>query len=223
MKVITDKEYVRDYIDKKLDEILDKLSKDEDISIERKYIGTKVVKELEEAELTDDEVVNLYNAFDYDKFVNLIGALESTGVLNCGNTNEMIRKLTIIIWCHYENSVDTDIIDNIIDDTNVMTTLDEIASHLKDEEDKENTTLEPGFNTDNFGDFDDELGDSPFGSSPFGSSPFGSSSFDDIFKEDDNDIDNNTNKDSDKQKEIKKAYKKLEKAIDMLKDIIDGD
>ena len=72
MKVITDKEYVRDYIDKKLDEILDKLNKDEDVSIERKYIGTKVVKELNEIELTDDEFVNLYNSCDYVKFVNLI-------------------------------------------------------------------------------------------------------------------------------------------------------
>lgn len=107
MKVIKDKEYVRDYINRELDSVIERLNKDEDVSIDRKYIGTKVVKELEEAELTDDEVVNLYNACDYGKFVNLIGALESADVLNCGNTNEIIRKLTIIIWCHYENSVDT--------------------------------------------------------------------------------------------------------------------
>lgn len=136
MKVITDRDYVRDYINIKLDEILDKLSKDEDISIEEKYIGTKVVKELNGVELTDDEIVNLYNACDYNKFINLIEALKSADVLNCGNTNEMIKKLTIIIWCHYENSVDTSIMDSI-DNNNILTTLDEIAAHLKDEEDIE--------------------------------------------------------------------------------------
>lgn len=217
MKVITDKEYVRDYIDKKLDEILDKLNKDEDVSIERKYIGTKVVKELNEIELTDDEVVNLYNTCDYNKFVNLIGALESVDVLNCGNANEMIRKLTILIWCHYENSIDTNIIDNVLDDNGVINTLGDIAAHIKieeDKEDKENITLEPGFNHCNIDDIDFE--------GIFRNSQFDNSPFEDIFKEDNN-IDKNTNEDSDKQKEIKKAYKKLEKAIDILKDIVSGD
>lgn len=223
MKVITDKEYVRDYIDKKLDEILDKLSKDEYVSIERKYIGTKVVKELEEVELTDDEVVNLYNACDYDKFVNLIGALESAGVLNCGNTNEMIRKLTIIIWCHYENSVDTNTIDNVLNDNDVINTLGDIAAHIKDEEDTE-SECEAGSFDDLFDNspFDDSnlFGNSQFDDSliagPFDDYTFGNKASTDIF-------DKNSNEDSDKQKEIKKAYKKLEKAIDILKDIISGD
>ena len=206
MKVITDKEYVRDCIYKRLLNMMGKLNEARDVSIDRKYIGTKVVKELEEAELTDNEVVNLYNACNYDKFVNLVEALESADVLDCGNTNEMIRKLTVIIWCHYENSVDTSIMDSI--DNNIMTTLNDIAVHLKIQEDKENrddTTLEPGFDTD---DFDDEFVDSLFCSNPF----------EDITKED-----NNIKENSDKQKEIKKAYKKLEKALDTLKDIVDGD
>lgn len=219
MRVITDRDYVRDYINIKLDEILDKLSKDEDISIEEKYIGAKVVKELNEVELTDDEIVNLYNACDYNKFINLIEALKSADVLNCGNTNEMIRKLATLIWCHYENSVDAAVMCSIVDD-NILTTLDEIAAHLKDEEDKENkedTELEYDLET-----FDDSpfgsnpFNSNPFGSSQFGSNPFDSSTLDDVFGE-------NTKKDDDKQKEIKKAYKKLEKAFDTLKDIIDGD
>ena len=181
------------------------------------------MKELNEIELTDDEVVNLYNACDYDKFVNLIGALESVDVLNCSNANEMIRKLTILIWCHYENSVDTDIIDNIIDGTNVMTTLDGIASHLKGEEDTESECEADSFDDlfDN-SPFDDSnlFGNRPFDDSliagPFDNYTFGNKASTDI-------LDENTNEDSDKQKEIKKAYKKLEKAIDILKDIISGD
>ena len=238
MKVITDKEYVRDYINGELDSVLDKLNKDEDVSIEKKYIGTRVVKELKEAELTDNEVVNLYNVCDYNKFVNLIGALEMADVLNCSNTNEMIKKLTIIIWCHYENYADMKFdIDNIF--YNTPRTLSDIAKTLKDKEDKKDDNYD--FDTDNYGfdndldtnwfddSIDEILGD-PFGedTDPFGGVPANNinglgSILEDVNtdKEDEESLDKLIVKIIDRLHN-KEAYNKFKDSLKLIKDLMEN-